>query len=111
VLLLNNYRDFDTDRAAGRRTLCHVIDRPAARYTYAALLLLPLPLMLIGGLPGPVWPVLLALPMAFALIGRMFGGAQGPALNPMLGQTAQYQALLVLLYGLGLLVGAMLAAM
>jgi 1,4-dihydroxy-2-naphthoate octaprenyltransferase len=111
VLMLNNYRDFDTDRAAGRRTLCHVIDRPAARYVYAGLLLLPLLLMLFGGLPKPVWPVLLALPMALALIGRLFSGAQGPALNPMLGQTAQYQALIMLLYGVGLLVGAVLAAM
>jgi 1,4-dihydroxy-2-naphthoate octaprenyltransferase len=111
VLMLNNYRDFDTDRAAGRRTLCHVIERPAARYVYAALLLLPVPLMLLGGLPGPVWPVLLALPMAFALVGRLFGGAQGSLLNPMLGQTAQYQALLVLLYGVGLLIGAAFAAM
>jgi 1,4-dihydroxy-2-naphthoate octaprenyltransferase len=111
VLMLNNYRDFDTDRAAGRRTLCHVIDRPAARYVYAGLLLLPLLLMLFGGLPKPVWPVLLALPMALALIGRLFGGAQGPALNPMLGRTAQYQALIMLLYGVGLLVGAVLAAM
>jgi len=36
VLLLNNYRDwdFDTDRAAGRRTLCHVLGRPAARRVY-----------------------------------------------------------------------------
>jgi hypothetical protein len=29
----------------------------------------------------------------------------------MLGQTAQYQALLVLLYGVGLLIGAAFAAM
>ena len=103
VLLLNNYRDFDTDRVAGRRTLCHVLERPTARYVYAGLLLLPIPLMLFGGLPGPTWPVLLALPMAVMLIGKLFGGTQGSALNPVLGQTAQYQALLVLLYAVGLL--------
>jgi 1,4-dihydroxy-2-naphthoate octaprenyltransferase len=109
VLLLNNYRDFDTDRVAGRRTLCHVLDRPIARYVYAALLLLPLPLMLFGGLPGQTWPVLLALPMALKLIGTLFAGTQGPALNQLLGQTAQYQALLVLLYAAGLLLSLLLS--
>lgn len=103
VLLLNNYRDFETDRVAGRRTLCHVLERPTARYVYAGLLLFPIPLMLFGGLPGQSWPVLLALPMAAILMGKLFGGTQGPALNPVLGQTAQYQALLVLLYAAGLL--------
>ena len=103
VLLLNNYRDFDTDRIAGRRTLCHVIERPTARYVYAGLLLLPVPLMLFGGLPGQVWLVLLALPMALKLIGALFAGTQGPELNLLLGQTAQYQALLVLLYAAGLI--------
>ncbi|MGD8206710.1 MAG: 1,4-dihydroxy-2-naphthoate octaprenyltransferase [Thiohalocapsa sp.] len=105
VLLLNNYRDFDGDRRAGRRTLCHVLDRPAVRYLYAGLLLLPIPLMLFGGLPGPTWPVLLAAPIAMKLIRRLFDGADGTAINPMLGRTAQYQALLVALYGLGLLLG------
>jgi len=109
VLLLNNYRDFDTDRIAGRRTLCHVLERPIARYVYAALLLMPLPLMLFGGLPGQTWPVLLALPMAVKLIGRLFAGTQGPALNQLLGQTAQYQALLVLLYAAGLLLSLLLS--
>jgi len=108
VLLLNNYRDFDTDLVAGRRTLVHVLGRPIARYVYAGLLLLPLPLILLGGLPGPGWPVLLALPMAILLIRTLFAGTQGSALNPVLARTAQYQALLVLLYGLGLLISWLL---
>ena len=111
VLLMNNYRDFDTDRTAGRRTLVHVLERPAARYVYAGLLLLPMPLMLWGGLPGITWPALLALPMAATLIRRLFSGADGAALNPMLGLTAQYQALLVLLYAAGLLIGALFSAL
>ncbi|MCF7985899.1 MAG: 1,4-dihydroxy-2-naphthoate octaprenyltransferase [Thiohalocapsa sp.] len=108
VLLLNNYRDFDTDRVAGRRTLCHVLGRPAARYVYAGLLLAAVPLMLFGGLPGSAWPVLLALPMAATLIRRLFAGADGRDLNRMLGETAQYQALLVGLYAIGLLIGTVL---
>jgi 1,4-dihydroxy-2-naphthoate octaprenyltransferase len=101
VLLLNNYRDFDTDRAAGRRTLCHVLGRPAARMVYAVLLLAPVPLMLIGSLPGWTWPVLLALPAAVRLIRQLYS-SDGLALNLLLARTAQYQTLLVGLYALGL---------
>ncbi|WP_295387454.1 1,4-dihydroxy-2-naphthoate octaprenyltransferase [uncultured Thiodictyon sp.] len=100
VLLLNNYRDLETDRAAGRHTLCHVLGRGRARALYALLLLLPLGLMQGAGLPGATWPVLGALPLALILIARLYRGAQGAAINPLLGQTGLYQALLT-----GLLIG------
>jgi 1,4-dihydroxy-2-naphthoate octaprenyltransferase len=105
VLLLNNYRDFDTDRAAGRRTLCHLLGRPAARWVYAALLLLPIPLLMLGGLPMKPWPLLLAVPVAMLLIRRLWRSS-GRALNALLAQTGQYQLLVVLLTGLGLLLAA-----
>lgn len=94
VLLLNNYRDLDTDRAAGRRTLCHYLGRPGSRVLYGVLLLTPLPLILASGLPGPVWLSLGALPLALYLIARLFGGARGRELNTLLARTALYQALL-----------------
>ncbi len=97
VLLLNNDRDLETDRAAGRRTLCHYLGRSRSRVLYAALLLAPLPLILVAGLPGPVWLSLAALPLALLLIARLLGGASGQALNPLLGRTALYQALLAAL--------------
>lgn len=105
VLLLNNYRDFDSDRRAGRRTLCHVIGRPAARGLYAALLLVPLPLLAWGGLPASGWPLWLALPLALPAIARLWGGADGAELNPLLWRTSVYQASLVLLLGVGMLLG------
>jgi 1,4-dihydroxy-2-naphthoate octaprenyltransferase len=102
VLLLNNYRDFDTDRAAGRRTLCHLLGRRAARVLYAVLLLVPIPLLLLGGLPMQGWPLLLALPLAVLLIRKLWH-TEGRALNALLGRTGQYQLALVLLIGLGML--------
>ena len=105
VLLLNNYRDLETDRAAGRRTLCHYLGRPKARVLYGALLIAPLPLILGAGLPGPIWLSLAALPLALKLIVRLFGDATGPDLNRLLGRTALYQALVT-----GLLLSAFAVA-
>jgi 1,4-dihydroxy-2-naphthoate octaprenyltransferase len=104
VLLLNNYRDFETDRIAGRRTLCHLLGRPAARWVYAVLLLAPIPLLMLGGLPLQGWPLLLALPLAAMLI-RQLWLTEGRALNLLLARTGQYQLALTLLLGLGLLLG------
>ena len=85
VLLLNNYRDFASDQRAGRNTLCHVLGRARARWLYTLLLLVPL-LVLTGGL---VW---LALPLALWLLWRLWRGADGRALNPLLAHTALYQS-------------------
>jgi len=97
VLLLNNYRDLETDRAAGRRTLCHYLGPRGSRVLYGAFLIAPLPLILGAGLPGPVWLSLAALPLALHLIARLARGAKGPDLNPLLGRTALYQALVTAL--------------
>jgi 1,4-dihydroxy-2-naphthoate octaprenyltransferase len=104
VLLLNNYRDLETDRVAGRRTLVQLIGQDRTRWLYAALLIGPLPILLASGLPGRPWLVLAALPLALALIQRLFHGPGGPGLNPLLGTTGGYQALLVALLALGLAV-------
>lgn len=102
VLLLNNYRDLETDRAAGRRTLAQVMGPCRARWLYFALLLGPFPILLAAGLPGRPWLVLAALPLALTLSHRLFRGPGGAGLNPMLGATGGYQALLVALLALGL---------
>lgn len=104
VLLVNNYRDLETDRAAGRRTLCHYLGRERARLFYLVLLVAPVPLLMVSGLPGASWPLLAALPVAALLSLRLFRGATGTALNLQLARTAQYQALLAGLMILGFLV-------
>ncbi len=109
VLLLNNYRDRETDRAAGRRTLAQVLGPAGARWLYAALLLGPFPLFLASGLPGRPALTLAALPLALVLIRRLWYGPDGAALNPLLGATGAYQALLVGLLALGLALGPALA--
>lgn len=102
VLLLNNYRDFDTDQRAGRHTLSHVLGRVRTRWLYVALLLGAVPLLLCSAPLARTWPVLLALPLALGLIHRLFHGPQDQALNVLLGHTALYQTVLVALLMLGL---------
>jgi 1,4-dihydroxy-2-naphthoate octaprenyltransferase len=106
VLLINNYRDLDTDRAAGKRTLAVVMGRPAVRYLYAALLLLTLfaTLPLLGqGLGGArlALPWLCLVPAVFLI--RLLGRAAiDRGLNRLLARTAQWQLLFGVLLSMAL---------
>jgi 1,4-dihydroxy-2-naphthoate octaprenyltransferase len=102
VLLLNNYRDFDTDQRAGRRTLNHLLGKARARWLYAGLLLGAPVLMLFSAPLARSWLVLLGVPVALVLAWRLLAGTQGRPLNALLGQTALYQTLLVVLLVIGL---------
>lgn len=108
VLLLNNDRDLETDRAAGRRTLSQYIGRRGSRLLYAVLVLLPFPLILAAGLHGPTWITLAALPLALLLISRLLAGASGVAMNRLLAQTSMLQGTItfLLLCAFGLDAGA-----
>src|SRR3712207_1079228 len=72
ILVVNNVRDLETDRRAGKRTLAVRLGRPRTRRLYAALVacafvtaLLPWPL---GDLDAWLALVLLAVPLAIPLV-------------------------------------------
>ncbi|MCB1961325.1 MAG: UbiA family prenyltransferase, partial [Rhodocyclaceae bacterium] len=94
VLLVNNVRDLEADRRAGRSTLASVVGSHAARRLYAGLMLAPFPLLstLLGaaGL-GPAW---LALPLCLWLSWRFLDLPPGAHMNAQLSRTAQAQLLL-----------------
>jgi len=104
ILAVNNLRDVDTDRAAGKRTLAVRLGEARTRAYYAALValafLVPAAMVLAGGLADrPGWSlgpgaalVLLAIPAAARPLALVRGGARGAALNPVLGLTARAQA-------------------
>jgi 1,4-dihydroxy-2-naphthoate octaprenyltransferase len=100
TLLVNNYRDLESDRASGRATLAIRIGRPRARLLYVGLLLLPFPLLLL--LPGYMLVALLSLPMALHLIRRIYRETVGPNLNSLLASTAKLQVIFCLLACAGL---------
>ena len=95
VLLLNNYRDLEPDRCAGRRTLAALLGPEGARRLFAVLMLSPLvlPAWLALAHPGRhpwLWLSWLVLPLLLGVVARM-RRLVGPALNPVLGQAAMAQ--------------------
>lgn len=90
VLIINNYRDMEDDKAVDKKTLCVRLGRPAMRVLYqlnalsATLLLIPL-WRAIG------WTALivaLAYLLASVLIVKQMKLLEGRALTPLLGMTS-----------------------
>lgn len=108
ILVVNNVRDADTDRASGKRTLAVLLGRDTARAEYAALVLFayatPFILWLVFNMSPWVLLPLLSLPLAVRLARTVATATPGPALNQTLAGTAQ----LVAVYGALLAVGIIL---
>jgi len=110
ILHANNIRDFDTDKAAGKRTLAHLLGRAGAIREMDALLALAFlfALVTVAGWPAN-WPVLLTLVMApaafyIARLVRTTGDAM--ALNRSVRLTAQLHFRYGLLFTAGLVIRA-----
>lgn len=106
ILVVNNLRDLETDRAAGKRTLAVRFGRAGTQAEYAALIaiayLMPPLLWLLGGLsPWALLPWLTA-PLAARLI-RETRTTTGRALNKTLGGTGQLELLYSILLAAGIL--------
>jgi 1,4-dihydroxy-2-naphthoate octaprenyltransferase len=107
IIVVNNLRDIDTDRAVNKRTLAVRIGDRATRIEYvlfvAIAFLIPL-LLRVGGLIGGVWWLLpwLSLPVAAMLVQDLWRTPRSPALNPILGRTAQFNLLFSALFAAAL---------
>jgi 1,4-dihydroxy-2-naphthoate polyprenyltransferase len=105
ILVVNNLRDVDTDRAAGKFTLAVLLGRTAVKVEYALCLLVayvaPLAMRLSGALPtGLWWLPWLTLPLAVWLGRTVLTTRDGPRLNEALRETGQLHLLFgVLLAG------------
>ena len=100
ILIVNNLRDIDTDRAVGKRTLAVRLGRRLTRLEYAAFLIvayaIPVALWLVGAIGPWFWLPVLSLPLAVRLIGLVATTSNSADLNRALKQTG----LLHLLFGL-----------
>ena len=107
VLVVNNVRDLETDRRAGKRTLAVRWGRARARRVYAVLVVVafvvPVLVWLGGGLgPAGLLP-LLALPLAVPLVRTVRSRVDGPSLNAALAGTGRLLGVYALLLSAGIL--------
>ncbi len=105
ILVVNNLRDVEQDRDAGKRTVAVRIGVPATRYEYAALMVLPYGLLAVlvvaGELPAAALLAWLSLPLALRAAQRVFTQT-GRALNAVLAGTGQTALAYSVLFALGL---------
>jgi 1,4-dihydroxy-2-naphthoate octaprenyltransferase len=107
ILMVNNVRDLETDRRAGKRTLAVRVGRHRARRLYAlmvyvAFFLAPLPWVL-GSLSAWLLLPWLAIPLAVPLVRTVTNHTDGPTLNAALARTGMLQLVFCLLLSAGIL--------
>ena len=106
ILVVNNLRDVETDRAAGKRTLAVRLGPGGARAEWSLLVasayvLASLPWLVFGTTPWVLLPWLTA-PLAVSLGRVIHAEASGPALNEALAGTAKLCLFFALLFAAGL---------
>jgi 1,4-dihydroxy-2-naphthoate octaprenyltransferase len=109
VLVVNNYRDMENDRLAGKHTLAVRFGRRASQIEYTALMLGPFMLLpLLHSIPINSWWLaipLISTPWALYLVMRFRNETPGRVFNQLLAATAQFQLGFGLLLCLSLLGG------
>ena len=106
ILVVNNLRDIDTDRAAGKKTLAVRFGAQGAKAEYLIFLALAylIPIVFVIFNFDYVWVLLTwgSIPLALPLI-RLVQNERGRALNAALAGTARLEFVYALLFALGLL--------
>jgi 1,4-dihydroxy-2-naphthoate octaprenyltransferase len=105
ILVVNNVRDIDTDRRAGKRTLAVKLGREWARRLFVAMVSLAfvIPVLLVPSLSAWLLLPLAALPLAPPLVRTVRTSTDGPALNGALAATGRLLAVYSLLLTGGVL--------
>jgi 1,4-dihydroxy-2-naphthoate octaprenyltransferase len=108
ILVVNNLRDIDTDRAAGKKTLAVRLGSRGVQSEYLLLLalayLVPLLLWLLGKTSPWVMLAWLSLPAAYRPT-RLVLTENGSILNQALAGTARLALIFALLFSVGLVAG------
>jgi 1,4-dihydroxy-2-naphthoate octaprenyltransferase len=107
ILVVNNVRDADTDRRAGKRTLAVRLGRERARKLFGAMIALSyvavVAIPVAGGLSPWVMLPLLTLPLAVPLWRTVASRTDGPSLNGALADTGRLLGIFSLLLAAGIL--------
>jgi 1,4-dihydroxy-2-naphthoate octaprenyltransferase len=107
ILVVNNARDIDTDRRAGKRTLAVKLGRERTRVLFAVMVVVAFVASWVPWFAGALSPWLFltaaAAPMAFAVVRAVRTRVDGPSLNQALAGTAKLSLLFCLLLCAGVL--------
>jgi 1,4-dihydroxy-2-naphthoate octaprenyltransferase len=107
ILVVNNIRDIDSDRRAGKRTLAVRLGRERTRVMFAAVVYLAYVLTPVTWVFGPTtaWVMLpwLTLPLAAAVARIVRTRTDGPSLNGALARSGMLQLSFCVLLSAGLL--------
>jgi 1,4-dihydroxy-2-naphthoate polyprenyltransferase len=111
ILVVNNVRDVDTDRRAGKMTLAVRLGRQRTRSLYASLVaaaFVAVPITLLVA-EGPAWGLLmlLATPLVNRPLTAVMTRTDGPSLNGALAGTGALLAAFSLLLAAGLLIATL----
>jgi 1,4-dihydroxy-2-naphthoate polyprenyltransferase len=106
ILVVNNVRDLETDRRAGKRTLAVRLGRARTRHLYVAMLALAYVTALVPWIAGPLsaWLTLcwLSLPLAARAVKIVRMRVDGPSLNVALAATGMLQLVFCVLLAAGI---------
>ena len=105
ILVVNNVRDIETDRRAGKHTLAVKLGRENTRTLFAGMVVVAflVPPLLVPALSAWVLLPLAALPLAPPLVRTVATRTDGPALNGALAGTGRLLAVYSLLLAGGVL--------
>lgn len=107
VLVVNNTRDMETDRRAGKRTLAVRIGRERSRALFAAMVYGAYLLTPVTWIFGPLspWVLLpvLCVPLAAPVVRLVRNRTDGPSLNEALARTGQLSLVFCVLLSAGVL--------
>ena len=105
ILVVNNFRDTEEDKAAGKKTLAVILGKNFARYQFILLtfssFIIPAALFFIYNFHFWIFLPYLTIPIAFKLVTMLYT-FEGFQLNKTLELTAKFSALFGLLFAAGL---------
>ncbi len=106
ILIVNNYRDIEEDRIAGKKTLAVILGRKFSRYEFIFFILISffVPFILHFEYDFALWIFLpyLTLPLAITLVKMLFAYT-GTQLNKTLELTAKFSAMYGFLFSAGMI--------
>src|SRR5580693_1018454 len=114
ILVVNNVRDLETDRRAGKRTLAVRLGRQRTRTLYTAMVagafvLVPLP-WVFGSMSAWLLLPWCAIPLGVPLVKIVRTRVDGPTLNGALAKTGALQLVFCLLFAAGILASGGISA-